>query len=439
MKKTLFILMIFAAAFAAAEDYSLEDYLARVERFSKDLTLSRQDVEKADVTVSQAWSALLPTVGVQGGYTRNLWDIEQSTPVGVNLPAGPSGFYPLARQEIDSNMDNELSLGVGVEQTIFNMKAIAALRASRQYKNLYGTAYDEAKRLITNAARKAYFGAVLQREVLSVREASEKNAFAVYDDMKKRYEAGMAQELEMLRAEVTWQTSIPEVTRARKNLEIAVVQLKTLAGIDLAESIELVTPLSRYPELPQEISPEESYARRSDYALLLQQKEIAEISIALAEADFYPVISASLNLARQGYGNKAQLMDTHVDVLQLGLRVALPVYTGGARRNQLKIEKLNLGMQDTQLAKKRDDIQAEITGLYLSLKEAWERIESSRMTVETAEKAYRLARVALENGLATQLEVSESATQLEQIQLLYYSSVYEYLSLYFDWEKALGL
>jgi outer membrane protein TolC len=61
------------------------------------------------------------------------------------------------------------------------------------------------------------------------------------------------------------------------------------------------------------------------------------------------------------------------------------------------------------------------------------------MTVETAEKAYRLARVALENGLATQLEVSGSATRLEQIQLLYYSSVYEYLPLYFDREKALGL
>jgi outer membrane protein TolC len=257
--------------------------------------------------------------------------------------------------------------------------------------------------------------------------------------MRKRYEAGMAQELEMLRAEVTWQTSIPEVTQARKNLEIAIIQLKTLAGIELSESIELTTPLSSFPALPREVSPEESYGKRSDYALLLQQKELAEISIALAEADFYPTISASLSLARQGYGNKAQLMDTSVDVLQLGVKIALPVYTGGARRSQLKIEKLNLGKQDTQLAKKRDDIQAEISGLYLSLKEAWERIESSKMTVATAEKAYRLARLSLENGLATQLEVNESAVQLEQIQLLYYSSVYEYLSLYFDWEKALGL
>jgi outer membrane protein TolC len=341
--------------------------------------------------------------------------------------------------DVDTNMDNELSLGVGVEQTIFNMKAIAALRASRQYKNLYGTAYDEAKRLITNAARKAYFGTVLLREVLTVMEASEKNNKDAYEDMRKQFEAGMARELDMLLAEVAWQQSIPNVTQARKNLENALIQLKTLAGIELAQSMQLTTPLSSFPELPNEVAPEESYGRRSDYALLLQQKELAEISIALAEADFYPTISASLNLARQGYGNEGKLMDSHVDVLQFGVKVALPVYTGGARRSQLKIEKINLGKQDTELAKKRDVIQAEITSLYLSLKEAWERIESSKKTVETAEKAYRLVRLSLANGMATQLELNTSAVRQEEAQLAYYNSVYEYLALYFDWEKALGL
>jgi outer membrane protein TolC len=435
MKKLLIcVVLALAAGIAAAESFSLEDYLTRVEKFSKDLHLSRQDVEKADVTVNQAWSALLPTVGVQAGYTRNLWDVEQSTPIGAstNPTGGSNPMYPLVRQDIDSNMDNELALGLGIEQTIFNMKAIAALRASRQYKNLYGTAYDETKKIVTNASRKMYFRTVVLREVLAVMNASEKNNREAYEDMKKQFEAGMARELDMLLAEVAWQQSVPNVTQARKNLENAMIQLKTLAGIELDAPIELTTPLSGFPELPREVSPQESYAKRSDYALLLQQREIAEISIALAEADFYPTVSASLNLARQGYGNESKLMDTHVDVLTLGVRIALPVYTGGARRSQLKIEKLNLDKQETELAKKRDDIQAEITSLYLSLKEAWERIESSKITVETAQKAYRLVRLSLANGMATQLELNTSAVRLEEAQLSYYNSVYEYLSLYFD-------
>jgi outer membrane protein TolC len=437
--KILFlVLLMYGAAFAAAETYSLEDYLARVEKFSKDLTLSRQDLEKADVTVSQAWSSLLPSLGLEAGYTRNLWDVEQSTPIGASTT--PSGsMYPLIRKDVDTNMDNELSLGAGLQQSIFNMQALTALRASKEYRDLYGTAYGETKKLITNAARRAYFGALLLREVLTVREASEKNNKAAYEDMKKQYAAGMARELDMLLAEVAWQQSVPNVTQARRDLENALIQLKTLANIDLAQPLELTTPLSSFPQLPAEVSPEESYTRRTDYALLLHQRELADISLDLALADFFPTISASLSLARQGYGNQSKLMDTHVDVLKLGVKIALPVYTGGARRDQLKIEKINLARQDTQLAKKRDDIQAEITRLYLSLREAWERIASSKITAETAEKAYRLVRLALANGMATQLEVNTSAVRLEEAQLAYYNSVYEYLILYFDWEKALGL
>jgi outer membrane protein TolC len=439
MKKALFILMLFTAAFAAAEDYSLEDYLVRVERFSKDLTLSRQDVEQADLAVTQARAELFPNISAQASYNRNLGDHEQQTPIGVILPSNPSGFYFLERTDV--GVDNQLSLGLQLTQTIFNMRALAGLRASKEVKMISGLIYDETRQSIINGAKKAYYGAALLREILSVRESTERNNYAVYENMKKRYEVGMAQELEVLRAEVTWQTSIPEVTQAKRDLEIALIQIKNLAGIELSEPITLTTPLKTFPGLPEEVAPQESYARRSDYALLAHQREAAEISLDAAEANYYPTVAASLGLSRQGGGNGGTLMDssTAQNVVQLGVRISLPILSGGRDYAQYKSEKLNLNKHDTEMAKKRDDIQAEITGLYLSLKEAWERIESSKMTVETAEKAYRLARVALENGLATQLEVRESATQLEQIQLLYYSSVYEYLSLYFDWEKALGL
>jgi outer membrane protein TolC len=332
-----------------------------------------------------------------------------------------------------------LSLGLSVQQSIFNLRALAALRASKEYKNLSGAAHTEVQRLITNLARKAYFGTVLLREMLTVREASEKNNKDAYEDMEKQYEAGMARELDMLLAEVAWQQSVPAVTQARRDLENAMIQIKTLAGIELDQNVELTTPLASYPELPREISPEECYNRRSDYTLLLHQRQLASIAVDLALADFFPTVSASLGLARQGYGDQAKLMDRKIDVLTVGVKVALPVYTGGARRSQLQIEKINLSKQDTELAKKRDEIQAEVSRLYLSLKEAWQRIDSSKITAQTAEKAYRLVRLSLANGMATQLEVNTAALRHEEAQLAYYNSVFDYLGLYFDWEKALGI
>ena len=139
----------------------------------------------------------------------------------------------------------------------------------------------------------------------------------------------------------------------------------------------------------------------------------------------------------QSYSNKLK-SEYDFDVLQLGVKVALPIYTGGARISQMEIERINLKKAETQLGKKIDEIQAEIRRLYLSLQEARERIESARAVLETAKKAYKIAKGSRENGLATQLELNESSVQLEQAGLNYVSSVYEYLSLYFDWEKAVG-
>ncbi len=440
MKKTPIglILLIAAAGWAPAEDFSLEAYLARMEKYSKDLSLARQDTVSADLAVKQARSALFPTVAAQAAYGRNFIDVEKPTAVAAdaNHPID-SGIYPLVYQDVDSNYDNEVSAGLVANQSLFNMKALAALKYGKEYSSLTKTVYEETERTITTTAKKVYYQGILLKEILKVKESAERNEFETYDNMRKRYEAGMAQELEVLRAEVNWKNKIPEVTQARKNSEIALVNLKTLAGMDLDAPVTLTGSFDTFPDPPKAIAMDSILSSRTDYETLLRQRKLAELSVDLAKADFYPTVSASLSYMHQAYGNEMK-SDYDFDVLQLGVKIALPVYTGGARLSQIQSEKINLEKSETRLGKKRDEIQAEIRRLNLSLQEARERIESARTVLETAEKAYKVARVSLANGLATQLELNESSVQLEQAGLSYVSAVYEYLSLYFDWEKASG-
>ena len=49
-----------------------------------------------------------------------------------------------------------------------------------------------------------------------------------------------------------------------------------------------------------------------------------------------------------------------------------------------------------------------------------------------------IAETRVRNGLATQLELKDSRILLDQAQLNYYSSIYDYLAAYFDWQKATG-
>ena len=58
--------------------------------------------------------------------------------------------------------------------------------------------------------------------------------------------------------------------------------------------------------------------------------------------------------------------------------------------------------------------------------------------MNTAEKAFRIAEVSARNGLATQLELKDARVVLDQAQVNYYSSIYQYLDAYFDWQNAIG-
>ncbi len=438
MKRISVIAYIFliASVLAGAEGYDLKNYLARVGQYSRDLQLARKDTDLSEQAVRQATSALFPSVYAQAGYNRNMKDVMKSYPTSVTISgAGPT--YPLSWSEIDGNLNNEFTAGVSVQQNLFNMKAYSALKYGREYADLTRVLYDEKDRSVLTAAKKIYYQAVLLREVLKVKEASEQNDRDNYYWMKNRYETGVAQELEMLRAEVTWKTRTAETSQARKNLEVALVNFRTLAGIDPEAQITLTDSLESFPEFPKALAPEQVYSGRSDYSLLLKQKRLAEISEDLAMADFYPTVSASL-----GYGwfttSDDYKFENKVETLTLGLKVSMPVYTGGARIAQLESGKTVTEKRGIELKKKEDDIRAELKQLHLSLREARDRIDSADKVLATAEKAYGLAKTSRDNGLITQLELNESSVQLEQARLLRLSSVFEYLVTYFDWEKAVG-
>ena len=109
----------------AAEDYTLEAYLRRVETENQDLALSRKNSTIAAETEKQARSALLPMVMASAGYSRNMIDIEKPMAT-ASLPTGG----PLIWQDVDQNMDNELTLGFGIQQKIFSADSIARDRKS---------------------------------------------------------------------------------------------------------------------------------------------------------------------------------------------------------------------------------------------------------------------------------------------------------------------
>jgi len=427
------------AAAVSAADYDLAAYLKKVEQDNTDITLARRDLDAAVQSVVQTRSALLPTVGLQGSYTRNMKDIEQPTAVAANSNETVApGIYPLIYDDYDSNKDNEVLIALGVNQKVFDAEAIARFEQARKGRTLRSEALEATRRGVRNGAKKLYAQTQLAMSVVTVMETSERTAEETYRDIERKFRVGLAKELDMLMAEVDWKSRIPKTTEAKKNAELALMAFKNLAGIPLAEQTTLTESTDRLPELPAQPSLDSVLSSRPDYSIELLTRDIADIAHRASLATFLPTVSASFSYAYGGLGNGSSYDDYDYQAMTLGATVTLPLFTGGYRLSLMESAKIEQQRQARKIAQKKIDIEQELLGLDLQISTAKSNLESARLVVETAQRAFKLAKSAFDSGLATQLSVSQASTNLDEARLGLLNAQYEYRAAFYDLEQAIG-
>ena len=426
-------LAISILAGTSATEYSLDSYLEKVERDNPDMALARQNAAAAIEGMKQARSALLPSVGVSAGYARNFIDIEKSYPVASTGPG------PLVWDDIDSNLDNELTMAAGLNFNLFNPEAIARYEQAKRNQRIQGLVGEMTGDSIMVAAKKLYARTQLALAVLDVRRETEETSREVFEDARRRYQAGVAIELDMRMAEVDWKTNASSTAEARKDAELALMAFRSLAGIPQSEEIELTESFDRLPDFPAAIPDlEDILPNRSEYQIQILMKEIAEISRKNAKGSFLPTIGGTFSYASGFMGNGASFSDYDYNSLQLGLSVSVPVYTGGYRRSLMESARIEMESSSLRVMKAQDEIEQELLSLYYRMQEAGKRLESARTLEEAAARAYDLARASLENGFGTQLAVSQASARYSQASVNLRFAVYNYRSVYYDWELAVG-
>ena len=439
MKKNSIALLAFAilaaciANPAGAESYGLDEYLKKIESDNPDLILSRCNTEASEESVKMARSALLPTIAAKSDYTRNMKDIEKPTPV-ASLPGGG----PLVYQDIDQNMDNEILLALGVQQRVFSAQAIATYRQAGTNRGIQKNIEDFTRESVLTAAKKLYAQTQLAQAVYAVRVDTEETSGEAFRNTEKKFNAGTATELDLRMAEVDWKNDMIAVAAARKNAELAMMALKTMAGIPLDAEVELTESVDWLPPIPEMPLLSDVLAGRSDYRAQKLAGDIADIACKAAYGTFLPDVSASLSYAYGGLGDKGSHTDYEYSALQATVSATLPLYTGGYRMALVKAAEIQKEQTAVKTGKLEDSIDQEIRSIRMRLEEASLRLDSARSLETASSRAYSLAETAFVNGLGTQLSVSQAHTNLSGARLNLQNAIYEYRAACYDWEFATG-
>lgn len=418
--------------------FSVEDAVARAVGRSQEAKLSRLRLDLAGAEVKKARAAALPSLDASLDYTRT-YASPFNTGGGFTLPDSIK-FAPDSSASIEERLRylerNAANAGLGGLGSLFDNlplgqvngyvarlsgsqtlysggKVGAALRIARDYQE--GVRFDVREQLadIELNVRSAYYRATLAVELQEIARAAIEQAEAFYRQTLLRKSAGTASELDVMRASVEMHNLAPQMTQAINASYLAPV-LKRLLDVPSNVALKLVTPLSVPTDTPEANLTPLNINQRAAVISAERQVAIKQSQVKVAQADYQPQVTLRFNYGSQAFPTRTFNLgkDQWRPDASATLGVSLPIFTGFRRQAAVQQARIELSQQQLQLDQLRENVALEYDQAFGERGQALTTVGSQQSTVSVAQRVYDLTVLRFDQGLSTQLEVTDARLAL---------------------------
>lgn len=439
MKKTGKIFLIIWLLFSVGKfSFSQEEMTLTLED-SIHLALSQnpyhlaavERVKAAKSKIREAAAGFLPSLNAQGLTTldEKLFELE--------FPSFIPGEPP-QKVSVDFTRDYQFSMS-------FSLPLFTSGRLVSGYKqakyNFQSTeeALRQSKHVTVFNTKRAFYGYLLAEEFVKVAEEAVEVTEKHFKNVNSLYKVGIASKFDLLRSEVQVANLKPQLIKARNNLKIAELSLKTLLGLDLSKSVKIKGDLAYEAFEPDlEACLTRALLNRPEISQLRYQKQMAGEALKLARAVNLPTLALAGT-----YNFWADKLNFRKDIWQsyyaVNLVLTVPLFNGFT--TSARVAQSKAMIKEIELIRKglRDVVKFEVRQAILRIKEAKESLLSQEKNVEQAQESLRIAELNFSEGLATTLDVSSVQAALSQAKTNYSQALYDYVISLAELDKAMGV
>lgn len=414
-------------------------------------------VQDADELVDIAYSEVYPNISSSINYTRNFEVPVQFVP-GEFFGGQPGTFIP-----VEFGTDNNWQGGFTVQQNIFRGEVFVGLSTSTIYKAVQQENLRAVTQQIITQTRVAYYQVLVAEEQLRLQETQIRRIEENLRENKSRQRAGLVDDYAVLQLEVQLSNQRPQLVEARYAVDEAYRNLKVTLGLPLELDFEVKGNLNAFDILADEIDseenagikevdqmnpftfekPNEQWASmiddRGDVRVLDARLNLNEKEIQAVKSRFLPTVTASYNLQWSAAQSGAPVFFENSSRFQtLGLNVSLPLFEGFKRMSD--VQRAQIARKDIEVQQRAAKLAAEneIASAAEQLNKSFETASARKQALEQAEEGYQRATRRLENGIGSQIEVTEAEVQVRQAEVNYALMVFEYLSAKAEYDLATG-
>jgi outer membrane protein len=372
--------LLAVAAVNAQETLSLDDALRLALQNNGLARAALAETDAADARLAAARANLYPSIDLSSSTTR------------TRIEGGGAIADTTQRQN-----------GFGLEWLLLDngQRELRIRQSSRTAEATRQSTRETLRRVLFQTAR-AYYEVLRRKELLQVADTAVRRAETLLEVAKAQAEVGAAPQKDVLQAEADLANARVQQIQARNALRLAETDLKRLIGWEAQKPLPDLTAPDAPPTPDPALSVEQLWQRAR-----LQRPDLRDAELRL-QISRLGLDAARLNsllrlqISARGFREYEPNSRTQGSI---SIVASYPLFDGGLTRASLREAEASLQSAQFRLQQAERDAYAEVESALLSIREASERLEASKIAVAAAQRNFDAAQESLREGVGTIVEV----------------------------------
>ncbi len=427
----LAIVALLSAAWTAAQGVTLDEAVQTALEASPDVQSAEYRVDAARAMLKQAKSAYYPWISVSANYARSD-NPPQAFMMTLNqrsLNMMDPAFNPNEPDETEN-----LRGSIGLQWRLFDSGRREADRHMAKYgARAAAEALAAAQNELAHEVTRGFYGVLQARAFAEVQHEAVRSIEESLRIANERFAAGSAVKTDVLNLETQLAQAREDLIKVQNGTRLAVAALNTAIGKELATADNLQAPSVSLDAPPPECRDPNAYENRPELRAARLMTRIKAQDMKKAKRGYGPTLSA---FASSDWDSDAS--SDFEQSYMAGVMAELNVFDGFRTRGAVAaaVSEHEAAKADEQRAV--NNLKLDLTQAFLGAQDAWERLNVTRKSLESAQEAQRIVREQYEQGAADIAILLQTQVGVTAMQTRNVAAQYDYLTALSNLKRAKG-
>jgi outer membrane protein TolC len=402
---------------------SLDEAMQRGLRTNLGLILQSSNQRQANGERLQQLQQLLPTATGSLSYTVEQVDLAA---YGLKFPGINPIIGPFQVEDFRAYLT----------QNLINLQAFQSYMASKHSFEASKLSAQDARDLVVLTVGNAYLLCIADKARIAAVQAELDNSKLSFDQAKDAHEAGTSPRLDVLRAQVDYQSEQQTLIAASNELEKDKLALARVIGLPLAQKFVVsdTAPFQALDTPDPEAAFQQALKQRKDLAAALEQEKSAEANKKAAFDSQLPTLTASGNFGDLG----ATFTHSHGTYTAEG-ELSAPILQIARTKGLNEVAGAQLDQARAKLSDQVQQVNADVRDAILDIQTAAKLVDATKSNVDLAREALSEAQERFKAGVDESLAVSQALATDRQAEDQYISALYQHNVAKLSLARALGV